>query len=197
MPYRHRALALIAAVALPACAADHPTAPQPHLSTAAASLANVVGSGRATGHAEFTVTGNIESKYQFSAITTEYPAAKGRFELHRWFPDGRLLVMKGAVECMTVTPFGTDWVARIAGRVESLRVDNVEIVVPAFADRAIWSVRDNGEGNDASPDVASGMLNFRTAADAAAHCAVGLIRTGFVSTGGNIQVQPGWDVAAP
>lgn len=188
------AIALVGTTLLSACVADNPTAPL--LAAAMSASTDVVGSGRASGHAEFTVAGPITSRYSFTSITTVYPAAKGRFELHRWFPDGRLLVMKGEVECMTIAPVGSGFVARMAGRVESLRVDNDEIFVPVYQDRAIWSVRDNGEGQNESQDSASGMLNFRTAADAAAHCAVGLIPFGFFTTAGNIQVQPGWDAGA-
>ena len=185
----HAAIALLAVAALSACSAEGPTAPggdPPELKPTAQA---VVPGGRASGHAEFTVTG-IKSMYTFTSITTDYPAAKGRFQLHRWFPDGRMLVMTGEVECMTIVPTPRGGLARMAGRVESLRVDNDEIVVPPHQDRAIWSVLDTGEGANAPPDLASGLLNFRTAAAAAFHCATGFNLSGFPITGGNIQVKP-------
>lgn len=155
-----------------------------------ARAANAATGGRAGGHADFTVQG-IRSKYTFTSVQTVAPAAKGRFELHRWFPDGRMLVMTGDVECMTIVPRPNGGLARMTGRVDRLRVDNVDVVVPPQLDRTIWSVLDNGEGNDVPPDVASGLLNFRSAAEAAAHCAVGIIPRGFVITRGNLQVKPG------
>lgn len=188
MVHRIAGLALLG-LALAACSADRTTGPATVSPDVDASALNAAGGGRAGGHAEFVASG-IQSRYTFTSITTVPPAAKGRFQLHRWFPDGRMLVMKGTVECMTIEPRPNGGLARMAGRVESLRVDNNDVIVPEHLDRAIWTVVDNGEGEDSPPDLASGLLNFRTAADAAAHCAVGLIRFGFFSQDGNIQVQP-------
>lgn len=189
MAHHHAMLAFIATVALGACSADAPTTPGGDPLELDVATAAVIGSGRASGHAEFTVT-DIKSMYTFTSITTDYPAAKGRFQLHRWFPDGRMLVMTGETECMTIIPTARGGLARMAGRVESLRVDDQEIFVPPQQDRAIWSVLDSGEGADALPDLASGLLNFRTAAAAAFHCATGFNILGFPITGGNIQVKP-------
>src|SRR5688572_7242807 len=59
--------------------------------TPSAIVEQLITGGRAGGHADF-VAGGIRSKYTFTSVTTVYPAAKGRFELHRWFPDGSMLV---------------------------------------------------------------------------------------------------------
>lgn len=189
MPQHRAGLVLMSMVALSACAADPPTAAHPSGPSFEVSVESAGGGGRAGGHAEFTVS-DIRSVYTFTSITTDYPAAKGRFQLHRWFPDGRMLVMTGEVECMTIVPRETGGLARMAGRVESLRVDDDEIDVPPSQDRAIWSVLDNGEGRNNPPDLASGLLNFRTADAAEFHCATGFSLTGFAITGGNIQVKP-------
>jgi hypothetical protein len=176
--------------ALAACSADDRlTSPNDGPPQLKVSAADVIGGGRAGGHAEFTV-GGIKSMYTFTAITTEYPAAKGRFQLHRWFPDGRMLVMTGEVDCMTIVPTPNGGLARMTGRVESLRSDNNEVFIPPGQDRTIWSVLDNGEGADSPPDLASGLLNFRNDAAAEFHCATGFNILGFPITGGNIQVQP-------
>lgn len=155
----------------------------------AAAITQAITGGRASGHADFVFTG-IRSKYTFTSVTTAFPAAKGRFELHRWFPDGRMLVMTGDVECMTIVPTPEGGEARMSGRVDQLRVDNVDVFVPPDLDRTIWTVLDNGEGNDATPDIASGLFNFRTAAEAELHCATGIIQSGFFITRGNLQVRP-------
>ena len=189
MANHHATIAFVAVAALSACSADAPTTPGSGPPQAKVAAEDIIGGGRAGGHAEFTVT-DIKSMYTFTSITTEYPAAKGRFQLHRWFPDGRMLVMTGETECMTIVPTPRGGLARMAGRVESLRVDDNEIFVPPQQDRAIWSVLDTGEGADAPPDLASGLLNFRTAAAAAFHCATGFNILGFPITGGNIQVKP-------
>jgi len=123
-------------------------------------------------------------------VAAVFPAAKGRFELHRWFTDGSMLVMTGDVECMTIVPTPEGGEARMSGRVDRLRVDNVDVFVPPDRDRTIWTVVDNGEGNDATPDIASGLLNFRTAAEAELHCATGIVQFGFFITRGNLQVMP-------
>ena len=189
MAHHHGTIALLAIAALGACSADAPTTPGGDPPQSKVATAAVIGGGRAGGHAEFTVA-NIKSMYTFTALTTEYPAAKGRFQLHRWFPDGRMLVMTGEVECMTIVPTLRGGLARMTGRVESLRVDNNEVIVPPHLDRTIWSVLDTGEGADALPDLASGLLNFRTPATAEAHCLTGLNLALFPTTGGNIQVKP-------
>ena len=150
---------------------------------------NAASGGRASGHAEFTV-GGIKSMYTFTAISTTVPtAAKGRFQLHRWFPDGSMLVMTGEVLCMTLLPTPRGARARMAGRVESLRVDNVDVFVPADRDRALWTVQDGGEGADATLDFASGLFNFRSEAVAQAHCRFGSPITIFGTPDNNIQVH--------
>lgn len=189
LPLSDAALTASAALRAPADAPGEATSTAFRAAGAAMAITQLVTGGRASGHADFVFSG-IRSKYTFTSITTTFPAAKGRFELHRWFPDGRMLVMTGDVECMTIIPTPEGGEARMSGRVDRLRVDNQNVVVPPDLDRTIWTVLDNGEGKDATPDIASGLFNFRTAAEAELHCATGIIQFGFFITRGNLQVRP-------
>ena len=206
-----RSTAVLAAMAalVAGCARDTTSPTTPHRSQAAAAIdeafaaeddargqgeadagpgSDAATGGRASGHAEFVV-GGVKSKYTFVALTTVAPAAKGRFELHRWFPDGSMLVMTGEVICMTLLPTPLGPRARMAGRVESLRVDNDERVVPPELDRAMWTVQDGGEGADATLDFASGLFNFRSDAVAQSHCRIGSPITLFGTPDNSIQVN--------
>lgn len=147
------------------------------------------GSGpRASGHVErglpdFGVT--IE-KYSFSAHTLGNGDVGGRFNVRDVFADGsEQLKAKGDVTCFTVEADGKT--ARMGGIVDGGD--------PALnGTEAVWTVRDNGEGNNAPPDEATDLRFGLPPGFAEFHCTVGFPPEAFGTFGdserGNVQVRP-------
>jgi hypothetical protein len=144
------------------------------------------GSGpSASGHIERDLGGLLE-KYSFNAHFLGNGEVGGRFNVRDIFADGSATdVAKGSVTCFTVEANGVR--ARMGGTVESA-------ANPAFVGSdAVWTVQDNGEGND--PEDQGTDLRWGLGPGAAAfHCAVGFPDAAFGTFGesgrGNVQVKP-------
>jgi hypothetical protein len=118
----------------------------------------------------------IVDTYSFGAISHD-GRVKGQFELRARFLNV-LIRAHGFVECVSVT--GNH--ARIGGRVTQSTFPEG---LPEGTELT-WSVTDNGEGENDSPDTASMLLGN----DAAAYCASGLSYQESPLRRGNVQVRP-------
>jgi hypothetical protein len=119
----------------------------------------------------------VIDKYEFAAIRKPDGRVLGEFNLHGRNAGNRFKV-RGDVECLNVS--GNR--ARVGGVV---RHSDFPEGIPVGT-QLTWSVTDNGEGRNDSPDTASQLLGN----DAAAYCAAGLPYPEFPSERGNIQVRP-------
>jgi hypothetical protein len=147
------------------------------------------GSGpSASGHVEHDIEGCCLEKYSFNAHYLGDLSVHGTFNVRDFFTEGsEKAFAKGRVTCFTVEADGKT--ARMGGVVESSSY-------PIVGTEAIWTVRDNGEGQDEPRDQASDLLfgfppqfNF-----AQRHCTTGF-PPGFFSVfrepaRGNVQVRP-------
>jgi hypothetical protein len=105
----------------------------------------------------------IASKYSFAAIsTTPTPfapfAAKGELQGTIVRMTGSTPVMETVhadVDCMNfISVFGFGDVVSISGRVKKLTRDGQQVPVTVGM-QVVFTVRDNGEGRDSPPDLAS------------------------------------------
>jgi hypothetical protein len=141
-----------------------------------------------SGHVEHFLEGCCTEKYSFAAHYLGDGSLQGTFNVRDFFiDDSKNAFAKGRVTCFTVEADGKT--ARMGGVVESSSY-------PIVGTEAIWTVRDNGEGEneprDEATDVIFGIPPQFTAA--ARHCAVG-IRLSFFTVFGpidraNVQVRP-------
>ena len=147
------------------------------------------GSGpSAGGHVEHDLEGCCVEKYSFEAHYLGDGSLHGSFNVRDLFTDGSEKAWaKGSVTCFTVEADGKT--ARMGGVVESASD-------PIVGTEAVWTVRDNGEGQADPRDEATDLIwgipsQFNLAGR---HCAVGL-RPQFFNTFGeiaraNVQVRP-------
>jgi hypothetical protein len=155
----------------------NPAAPQTSLSLAASSVHQQV-----TGHANLLLPqfNNVEEKYSQSAIRHADGAVSGEFILESAQDGGPRL--HGHVVCFTIIGNA----ARLAGQ-----IDQSNFSITPAGSYVVWSLRDNGEGAKDPPDETQDFLGPMTAAEAAAHCAVGLDLGPFIPVrSGNLQVHP-------
>ena len=135
---------------------------------------------RVTGHANmFLPNFAAEQKYSQSAIRHADGTVSGEFEL-KSEQDGGLRV-HGDVTCFTIV--GNT--ARLGGFIE-------QSTEPAFEGLdVVWTIVDNGEGNNGPPDLTSDFFLVGTGG-AQFHCAVGFAFTAPVLPvlSGNLQVHP-------
>jgi hypothetical protein len=143
----------------------------------------------ASGHVEHDLEGCCLEKYSFNAHLLGDGSVHGRFNVRDFFTDGsEKAFAKGRVTCFTVEEDGKT--ARMGGVVEAGNPPE------AIGTEAIWTVRDNGEGEkeprDEATDLIWGIPTQFTAA--ARHCAVGIRLTFFNIFGeflrANVQVRP-------
>lgn len=179
------ALILLSVTALfTSCGTD----PTRHSDTGAPELSDGSSGPSASGHVEHDLEGCCVEKYSFNAHYLGDGSVHGGFNVRDFFTDGsEKAVAKGRVTCFTVEPDGKT--ARMGGVVES---DD-----PTLAGtEAIWTVRDNGEGQNEPRDQATDLIygipaRFNVAAR---HCAVGIRPEFFNKFGeierGNVQVRP-------
>ena len=172
----------ILAVASVACTEAAATEPNGASLTSVPQLSLVSAGPSARGHVELLLPFQEgTSSYSFVANTDRNGEVKGQFQLNTMFGDD-VVVVHGEVTCMTVQPDGT---AHIGGVITRIRGAQEGFFSPG--DPAVWSVRDNGEGANSPPDMASAMLlGFVPAQD---HCPAGTFFLAFEeSQRGNIQV---------
>jgi hypothetical protein len=142
----------------------------------------------ASGHVEHELEGCCLEKYSFEAHYLGDGSVHGTFNVRDFFTDGsEQAFAKGRVTCFTVEADGKT--ARMGGVVESSSY-------PIVGTEAIWTVRDNGEGQNEPRDEASDLLfgippQFNAAAR---NCAGVIPLTRFTVFGpflrGNVQVRP-------
>jgi hypothetical protein len=156
--------------------------------TRAPEFADGVSGPSASGHVEQDIEGCCLEKYSFEVHYLGDGSVHGMFNVRDFFTDGsEKAFAKGRVTCFTVEADGKT--ARMGGVVESSSY-------PIGETEAIWTVRDNGEGENEPRDEATDLIygfppNLNVAAR---HCAVG-IRLSFFSVFGpieraNVQVRP-------
>ena len=144
------------------------------------------GSGpSASGHVEHFIEGCCTEKYSFEAHYLGDGSVHGTFNVRDFFIDGsEKAFAKGRVTCFTVEADGKT--ARMGGVVEAGNP-------PQFVGReAIWTVRDNGEG-ESDRDHASDLIwGFRPQFNVAqTHCTTGFAFSIFREIArGNVQVRP-------
>jgi len=133
-----------------------------------------------TGHANiFLTVFQAEEKYSNSAIRHRDGSVSGEFEI-KSEQDGGLRV-HGNVICFTIVG---GQLARMAGVVEQSDADFVPPGTPV-----VWTIVDNGEGNNDPPDLTSDFF-LATPAQAQFHCDVGFALAFLPVRGGNLQVHP-------
>jgi hypothetical protein len=157
--------------------------------TGAPELAGGGAGPSASGHVEHDIEGCCVEKYSFDAHHLGDGSVHGRFNVRDFFTDGsEKAFAKGRVTCFTVEADGKT--ARMGGVVEAGNP-------PQFVGtEAIWTVRDNGEGESDPRDQTSDLLwgfppQFNVAQR---HCTTGF-PPGFFSVfreieRGNVQVWP-------
>jgi hypothetical protein len=142
----------------------------------------------ASGHVEHDIEGCCLEKYSFDAHYLGDGSVQGRFNVRDFYTDGSEKdFAKGRVTCFTVEADGRT--ARMGGVVESSSF-------PIVGTEAVWTVRDNGEGQNEPRDQASDLIygippQFTAAAR---HCAVGFSPGAFnvfrEIERANVQVRP-------
>jgi hypothetical protein len=118
----------------------------------------------AVGHAELTLF-SISDKYSFAAVSDPKGVARGAFEWKSMRPDGSMASGTGKVICVNV-------VGNVAHVSAVFEQDDVTWIEPPL-NYAIWTVEDNGQGDQAPPDRVSLLHPAMSAAQAAAHCVTG------------------------
>jgi hypothetical protein len=178
------ALVLLTAVLLTSC-----TDPTKQNNTDAPEFAGGSSGPSAGGHVErdFTIFGVPIEKYSFIAHILGNGAFQGRFEVRDVFADGsEALKARGSVRCLTVEPDGRT--ARMGGVVDGS--NDPELV----GTEALWTVRDNGEGQNDPRDQATDLRFGQPPGVAEFHCAVGVPPEAFGTFGenerANVQVRP-------
>jgi hypothetical protein len=157
--------------------------------TGAAEFAGGGSGPSVSGHVEHNLEGCCTEKYSFEAHYLGDGSLQGSFNVRDLFTDGsEKAFAKGRVTCFTVEADGKT--ARMGGVVEAGNPPE------AVGTEAIWTVRDNGEGQNEPRDEATDLIwgippQFTAAAR---HCAVG-IRLSFFNVFGpieraNVQVRP-------
>jgi hypothetical protein len=148
------------------------------------------GSGpSASGHVEQDIEGCCLEKYSFDAHYLGDGSVQGRFNVRDFYTDGSEKdFAKGRVTCFTVEADGRT--ARMGGVVES---SSFPIAVGR---EAVWTVRDNGEGQHEPRDEATDLIyGIPLSVNAAQrHCTIGFSPAAFNQFGpiarGNVQVRP-------
>jgi hypothetical protein len=135
-----------------------------------------------TGHAEFVIPLGNHVRFSLSAIRHRDGSVSGEVEEHVETQTGVFVRRRhGTVICFTVN--GN--IARIGA--VSDRVTGPNVLPPGA--EFFFTVVDNGEGaNEELLDLAS-ALSPGSPGTAVAHCTIGLPRTLFPVSGGNIQVR--------
>jgi hypothetical protein len=174
-----RSAVLVLAAAVLGCAtgSDGPAAPARD-----ADLSPLLRKGglqqRVTGHANiFLPNFQAEEKYSNSAIRHADGSVTGEFQL-KSAQDGGLRI-HGNVICFTIV--GNT--ARLAGVIER----SSDPTIPAGV-HTVWTIVDNGEGNNDPPDLTSDFFGALPA-QAQFHCAVGFILPLLPVLSGNLQVH--------
>ncbi len=117
----------------------------------------------ASGHADARFELTIASTYSFVAISTRPSAtapfaAKGELQGTIIRTTGTTTVtdqVHADIDCMNfITVFGFGDIVAISGRLKKLTRDGQPVPVTAGM-QVVFSVRDNGEGRDSPPDLAS------------------------------------------
>jgi hypothetical protein len=140
----------------------------------------------ASGHVEHDIEGCCVEKYSFEAHHLGDGSVHGSFNVRDFFTDGsEKAFAKGRVTCFTVAADGKT--ARIGGVVEAGNPPE------AVGTEAIWTVRDNGEGEadprDQASDIIWGIPSQFNAAQR--HCTTGFTFNIFREIErGNVQVRP-------
>jgi hypothetical protein len=180
------ALVLLSVAALlTGCGTD----PTRHSDTGAPEFAGGSSGQSASGHVEHDLEGCCVEKYSFEAHYLGDGSLQGSFNVRDLFTDGsEKAVAKGRVTCFTVEADGKT--ARMGGVVEAGNP-------PEFVGtEAIWTVRDNGEGENDPRDQATDLIwgippQFNAAQR---HCTTGFPPGAFNKFGeierGNVQVRP-------
>ena len=147
---------------------------------------------RASGHVGFNfgvpTLGLLSERYSFVALSTDPAtpfAAKGQYSFTIITVAGVVQEFTGDVICMGIT--GNK--ARMAGQLTSVVVNGIPRQINPDQSHNIWTVADNGEGQQGTPDQVSPMIFFN-AALAPLHCASDFIPPQFNNEEGNVQVQP-------
>jgi hypothetical protein len=142
-----RALVLLSVAALlTSCATD----PTRQSDTGAPKFAGGGSGPSASGHVEQDIEGCCLEKYSFDAHYLGDGSVHGRFNIRDFFTDGSEKAWaKGRVTCFTVEADGKT--ARMGGVVESASD-------PVVGTEAIWTVRDNGEGENDPGDQATDLI---------------------------------------
>jgi hypothetical protein len=143
----------------------------------------------ASGHVEHEIEGCCTEKYSFQAHYLGDGSLQGSFNVRDLFTDGsEKAFAKGRVTCFTIDPDGKT--ARLGGVVEAGNP------VEAVGTEAIWTVRDNGEGQmdprDEASDLIWGIPPVFNAAGRNCAGAIPLSRFnvfGLIARG-NVQVRP-------
>jgi hypothetical protein len=123
---------------------------------------------------------NAEEKYSNSAIRHADGTVSGQFEL-KSAQDGGLRI-HGDVVCFTI--IGN--MARLAGQIDQSSTPSIP-----EGTYVIWTVVDNGEGQNDPPDLTSDFIGPFTGAGAAAfHCSTGInVGPFYPVQSGNLQVH--------
>jgi hypothetical protein len=162
--------------------------------TGAAGFAEASSGPSASGHVEQDIEDCPRpgfvclEKYSFAAHYLGDGSVHGNFNIRDFFTDGsEKAFAKGRVTCFTVEADGKT--ARMGGVVESASD-------PVVGTEAVWTVRDNGEGQDDPRDEATDLIygippQFNAAQR---HCDVGFSPGAFNVFGeiarANVQVRP-------
>jgi hypothetical protein len=134
-----------------------------------------------TGHANIVLPffQNAEEKYSNSAIRHADGTVSGEFELKSAQDDG--LRIHGDIVCFTIVGNNR---ARLGGRIDQSTVAGLQ---DAYA---VWTVVDNGEGQNDPPDQTSDFIGPVDAATAAFYCASGFnVGPLYPVLSGNLQVH--------
>jgi hypothetical protein len=125
-------------------------------------------------------------KFSFHAHYLGNGTVEGRWLVVDFYADGHKEIAKGHVTCFSVEADGKT--ARIGGITEAA-TNPANVGGDAF-----WTVVDNGEGANASPDQATDLRFGQAPGGTAAHCEFGLPLEDFGTFGesvrANVQVRP-------
>jgi hypothetical protein len=137
---------LSVAALLTSCGTD----PTRQSDTQAAEFAGGGSGPSASGHVELDIEGCCLEKYSFNAHHLGDGSVHGRFNIRDFFTNGSEKAWaKGRVTCFTVEADGKT--ARMGGVVESASD-------PVVGTEAVWTVRDNGEGQNDPRDEATDLI---------------------------------------
>jgi hypothetical protein len=133
---------------------SHPISPEPTMRMSIGSP------DRLTGHWEVDLLdfdSPPRAQYSATALRHQDGTVSGQFQVHEEGFEGVALRVHGETTCLTIAADGT---ARAGGRITQVAfwdptLNRWEPLTELVGAHAVWRVKDNGEGSNSAPDLAS------------------------------------------